>query len=271
MSVASWIPSRMRTCTCSAPRSSGAGPIVSTSRLIVVSSGRSGGSKTRGGSVPSLRGPAGARYRIQELAGVVGLGRAEDFLGCSGFHGRAAVHDDAFVADLAHDAKIVRDEHVGEPERAAQAGEEVQDLCLNADVEGGDRLIEDQHPWPGRERPGDRGPLPLAAGQAARPPVPVPVVEPAMAEQLADPAAASLPVVAEVAAEHLVKACLDGLAAVQRGKGILVDHLNLAGVPGPLAPGPGQRLARLAVDADHARGGAFQAGDQPGGGGLTKA
>src|SRR5215472_1052939 len=129
----------MRTCTCSALGSSGAGPIVSTSRLIVVSSRRSGGSKTRGGSVLSLRGPAGARYRIQELAGVVGLGRAEDVLGCAGFHGRAAAHDDAFVADLAHDAKVVGDEHVREPERAAQAGEQVQDLRLDADVKGRDR------------------------------------------------------------------------------------------------------------------------------------
>src|SRR6516165_9821828 len=153
MSVASWIPSRMRTWTCSAFGSSGAGPIVSTSRLIVVSSRRSG-SKTRGGSVPSFRGPAGARYRIQELAGVVGLGRAEDVLGCAGFHGRAAVHDDALVADLAHHAKVVRDEHVGEPERAAQAGKQVQDLRLDADVEGRDRLVENQHAWSGRECPG---------------------------------------------------------------------------------------------------------------------
>src|SRR5215472_3967435 len=162
----------MRTCTCSALGSSGAGPIVSTSRLIVASR-QDGGSKFPGVSGPPLRGPAGARYRIEELAGVVGLGRAEDVLGCAGFHGRAAVHHDALVADLAHHAKVVRDEHVGEPKRAAQAGKQVQDLRLDADVEGGDGLVEDQHAWPGRKCPCYGDPLSFAPGKGTGPAVAV--------------------------------------------------------------------------------------------------
>src|SRR5262249_30776521 len=170
----------MRTCTCSALGSRGAGPIVSTSRLIVASSRRSGGSKTPGVSGPPLRSPAGARYRIEELAGVVGLGGAEGGCGWAGLRGRAAVHDDALVADLAHHAKVVRDEHVGEPKRAAQAGKQVQDLRLDTDVERRDCLVEDQHAWPGRECPGYGDPLSFAPGKGAGPAVAVTVVEPAL-------------------------------------------------------------------------------------------
>ena len=56
-----------------------------------------------------------------------------------------------------------------------------------AGVEGGERLVEQQQPGLDGQRPGQRDPLPLAAGEGGGQPVGVPL-EPDEGEQLLDPA-----------------------------------------------------------------------------------
>src|SRR5215471_2292321 len=63
--------------------------------------------KTRRVGGSPLRGPSRARYRIQQLPGVVRCRRVQDLIGFAGFDGNAVVHDDALVADLSHYAKVV--------------------------------------------------------------------------------------------------------------------------------------------------------------------
>ena len=64
------------------------------------------------------------------------LGFVEDARRVAALDDRSATHDDDLVADLANHAQVVRDEEVGQTERAAQFPEEVEHQCLNADVQG---------------------------------------------------------------------------------------------------------------------------------------
>ena len=79
----------------------------------------------------------------------------------------ACMHRDV-VAHVQRDPEVVRDEQVGEVPLALEPVEQVEHLRLDRDVERGDRLVEDQHPGVGRERPRDGDALPLAAGQVQR-------------------------------------------------------------------------------------------------------
>jgi hypothetical protein len=74
-------------------------------------------------------------------------------------------HDDDLLGELPHDRQVVADEQVTDAGRVPDVGKQVQHLRLDRHVERGDRLIEDQHLRLGGERPGDRHPLPLPAGQ----------------------------------------------------------------------------------------------------------
>ena len=69
---------------------------------------------------------------------------------------------------MLHDREVVRDEEVGEPELASQLGQQVQDLRLHGDVEGGGGLVADHDPRPQHERARDRDALTLAARELCR-------------------------------------------------------------------------------------------------------
>jgi hypothetical protein len=62
----------------------------------------------------------------------------------------------------------MRDEEVGEAEFALQIAEEVDDLRADADVEGGDGLVEDEELGAEGEGAGDVDALALAAGEFVR-------------------------------------------------------------------------------------------------------
>ena len=81
---------------------------------------------------------------------------------------RADIHHRDAVAELLHDAEVVRDEEVGEPELVAEVGQEVQHLRLHRDVERGDRLVGDDQARVERQRAGDADALALAAAEGMR-------------------------------------------------------------------------------------------------------
>ena len=80
----------------------------------------------------------------------------------------AEIHDRNVVADILHHAEIVGDEQVGEAEPLLQLAEQVQDLRLDRDIEGGDGLVADDQLRLRRQRPRDADPLALAAGELVR-------------------------------------------------------------------------------------------------------
>src|SRR5579872_63880 len=67
--------------------------------------------------------------------------------------------------EIAHETEIVRDEDVGEAERAAEVDQELDDLRLDRDVERGSRLVKHQKLRLRGERARDRHPLLLPAGE----------------------------------------------------------------------------------------------------------
>ena len=79
-------------------------------------------------------------------------------------HNLAEVHDRHPVADVAHHAQVVGDEQVGETELVLQLLEQVDDLRLDGDVEGGDRLVADYELRLDGEGSRDDDTLQLAAG-----------------------------------------------------------------------------------------------------------
>ena len=80
----------------------------------------------------------------------------------------AEIHHGDAVGDVAHDAEIVGGEQHRDAELLTDIGEQFQDLRADRDVERGDRLVRDDHPRPKRERPRDRDPLALSAGELVR-------------------------------------------------------------------------------------------------------
>ena len=69
---------------------------------------------------------------------------------------------------MADDAEVVSDEYVGELEVVLEVLEQVDDLGLDRDVEGGDGFVGDDQLRAQRERPRDPDPLALTTGELVR-------------------------------------------------------------------------------------------------------
>ena len=150
----------------------------------------------------------------------------------------AEVHHGDAVGDVADDPEVVRDEDIGEVEVLLQVVEQVDDLCLDRDVKRRDGLVGDDQLRVQGERAGDADPLALATGELVRVPVQVAAESPTTSSSSctclphlrtrADP----------VDAERIADDLHDPLAGIQRGVGVLEDHLHL------LPVGAGCRCAR---------------------------
>ena len=66
------------------------------------------------------------------------------------------------------DAKVVRDEEIGEPELLLQVLQQIDDLRLDRDVERRDRFVADDELGTEGQRAGDADPLPLPAAELVR-------------------------------------------------------------------------------------------------------
>ena len=66
---------------------------------------------------------------------------------------------------MADDFEVVGDEEVGEAEVGLEVGEEVEDLGLDGDVEGGDGFVADDELGAQGQGAGDADALALAAGE----------------------------------------------------------------------------------------------------------
>jgi hypothetical protein len=97
--------------------------------------------------------------------GCRGGGVVVDLISGAGLHDFAQVHDGDAVADVLDDGEVVGDEEVGEREFLLELFEEVDDLCLDRDVEGGDGFVEDEELRIQGERSGDADALALTTGE----------------------------------------------------------------------------------------------------------
>ena len=100
-------------------------------------------------------------------------GRRVDLVRRTDLHDLAEVHHRDPVADVLDDRQVVGDEQVGEPEPLAEVRQQVEDLPLDRDVEGGDRLVADDElgldaRGPARRRCAGAGRRRTRAGSATR-------------------------------------------------------------------------------------------------------
>ena len=164
-----------------------------------------------------------------------------------------AVDDDAdAVGQRGRVLEVVRDEQRRQPQLGQQLGELAADDVARVRVERRERLVEQEHRRVARERPRERDPLPLAAGEVARPRLRE-VRDPEALEQLVDALPAAEGDVAahvEVRKERVLLEDEPDRAALRRqvDAGVRVEpRLGAQRDPPPLRPQqPGDR-------AQHAR------------------
>ena len=101
------------------------------------------------------------------------------------------VHDRDLVRHLPDHRQVVRDEQIGDVPFALQVAQQIEDAGLDAHVQRGDRLVQNQHLRLKRQRPGDADALPLPAGELGREPDGGVRVEAHGRQQLADPGRSS--------------------------------------------------------------------------------
>ncbi len=130
------------------------------------------------------------------------------------------------MADVLDHGEVVGDEQVGELELVLQLHQQVDDLRLDRDVERRHRLIADDQLGIERQRAGDADPLALAAGEFVRIGVHRLGPEAGAFEQRGDALAALGRRADVVHDQRLAHDLARRHARVQRGVGILVDHLH---------------------------------------------
>jgi hypothetical protein len=165
----------------------------------------------------------------------------------------------------------VADQDVGHAGLVTDVGEQVQHLRLDGHVQRGDGLIQDQDPWLGCQRAGDRHPLPLPAGQRSRHRPRLALIQADQAGELGDPRPAAVGRPAVVQPEHLIDGSLGGLPRVQAGVRVLEHDLHLAPAAPPVRARPGGPGPVLPAGGDRPAGRPFQAHDHPRDRGLARA
>ena len=241
-----------------------------------------GGARGDGGSPPSTA-PAASPLdgRVRDRGGRdegpgVGMARGPDEVsGGSRLHHPAEIEHHDPVADVLHHGEIVGDEDERDAEVAPEVAKQVDDLRLHAHVEGRDRLVADHQARLHDEGAGDADALALAARELVRIAVELPGEEAHPLHHRGDPGPHLVPPEPRlVGDERLGDDLPRGHPGVERGEGVLEDHLDVAAIamalprrhreqvlaaPERLPPGPGHRaderpgqgrLARAALPDD---------------------
>ena len=165
------------------------------------------------------------------------LGAREELRGGRPLHDLPQVHHGHVIAEIADHAQIVRDEDHGESQGGAQVEQQLQDLGLDRDVEGGEGLVGDQQFGFQGERARDPDALPLAAGELPGILVSIAGAQSHLGEQLRDPASPLPRRPDPVDVEDFQQGLGDGLARVEGRVRVLEDHLNPPAVGEELAFG----------------------------------
>jgi len=177
--------------------------------------------------------PFGAKARIrfgdrrQKGLGIGMLRKREQFFGGRGLHDPADVHHRDPFADVLDDAEVVSDEEIGKPKSFLKIEEEVQDLCLDRHVQGGNGFVRNHQPGIQGEGPGDTNALTLAAREGMRVAPHIFWPEADEAKELHDPVGSFLLVTFTVDEQGLPHDVQHGHSRVQGGERVLKDHLHL--------------------------------------------
>jgi hypothetical protein len=180
----------------------------------------------------------------------VGVGRArEQPLGRADLDDRAEIHHGHPMRQVAHHAQIMGNEQDREAEPRLQIQQQVDDLRLHGNVEGGDDLVGDDHLGLDRERSRDADALALAAAERVGIALGRRGRQPDQLEQLGDARGgfARRPQIVE--ADRLGEGLADGQARIERAVGILEHHLDAAVIAPPRGAFEGQHVLAVELDA----------------------
>src|SRR5579859_1895793 len=208
------------------------------------------------------------RNRTQERPGVRVQRLLVESVAGGDLDNLADVHHRHAVRDVAHHTQVMRDEQVGQLELLLEPFEKVDDLGLNAHVQGRDRLVAHDQTGLDRERASDADALALAAGELVRVAVSEVRIEADNAEQLLDALLFLLALFRQtVDLERFGDQVSDRHACIQAGVRVLEDHLHLAPL---LAHGFGAQPGQvLAEEVDPASGWLVELEDGPAGGAFA--
>ena len=169
----------------------------------------------------------------------------------SGFDDASALHDHDLVGALAGDGEIVGDEEDAHPGLGAQLVEEVEDLLLDGDVEGGSGFIGDEQARTQRDGGGNEHPLPHPARELVRELIGplLRLVDADPVQQLDDLSTSLCPVGSAVDAQRLGDGFPDRLQRIERGPWVLWDIADL-GTAHTAPPGGAQAEQIEIAEAD---------------------
>jgi len=182
---------------------------------------------------------------LQERLGVGMAGVGKEFLGGGQFHQPAQVHDRNAVADVADHRKIVRNEKIGQLVLFLEVLKEVDDLCLDRDIKGGERFVADDELGLEGKSPGNAEALALAAAEFMGIAAEVFRLQPDHLHQVPDPVPAFAGASHAVDGQRFADDAACGLARIERGIGVLENDLHpspegqhgAAGQAGQVLPG----------------------------------
>ena len=193
------------------------------------------------------------RRRGRHEALRIGMVRAEEHgLRRTDLHQPPEIQHGDTVRDVAHHPQVVAHEEVAHPLLGLEVGEQVEDRCLHRHVERRGRLVADDDARIAGKGTGDRDPLLQPARKLARSHRQVALGEADMPHQLAQLFAQRGAAVAAELAHRPADDAADGLAAVERGIGVLEDDLQRLQLR--RLPLGGARRQLLAVELDDAIG-----------------
>jgi hypothetical protein len=88
-----------------------------------------------------------------------------DLVSDAGLHQATPVEDGDPVGDVPDHREVVADEEVAQMQLLLQVPQQVEDLCLNGEIQGADGLVADDQAGRQHEGAGDRDALQLPAGE----------------------------------------------------------------------------------------------------------
>ena len=156
------------------------------------------------------------------------LGRAEELVGRRQLDHAPDVHHGHAVADVSHDAQVVRHEEIGQPKLVLQIEQEIEDLRLHRDVQRRDRLVGDHQARVQRQRAGDADALSLAAAEGVREAAHVLGPQPDAAQEIRHALFTLVATLHAVDQQRLADDIEQRHARIERGERVLEDHLHLS-------------------------------------------
>ncbi|VTR68114.1 hypothetical protein DESC_690051 [Desulfosarcina cetonica] len=220
-------------------------------------------------SLPVTAARVGKRHGRDEKTGIGMAGAPENIIRMTQFNGLAQEHHADPVGDVAHHPEIVGDEQVGQLQAFLQILEQIEDLGLDGNIQGGDGLVANHEGGVRGQGPGDADALALPAAELVRV---VPPGFPAQAHEVQEFRNAPIdhrPVAVAVGQEGFGENAAHAQPRIKGGVGILEDDLHLFAqlAQGTLIQGMDIASAKVHRAAAFL----FQAQKQPPQGGLAAA